>query len=103
VELVAVPGQIGADGTHRVAVDAILAAADHPRTRMVTLSHVQFATGQRLDIAAVGRFCRERGILFNVDAIQSLGILPVDVAAMNIDYLSADGHKWLLGPEGAGV
>jgi selenocysteine lyase/cysteine desulfurase len=51
----------------------------------------------------VGAFCRAKNVLFCVDAIQSLGVLPVDVRAMNIDYLSADGHKWLLGPEGAGV
>src|SRR5262249_54320330 len=48
-------------------------------------------------------FCRDRGKLLCVDAIQTLGAIPVDVAAMQIDYLSADGHKWLLGPEGAGI
>jgi cysteine desulfurase/selenocysteine lyase len=89
-------------GVRRVPTEKILEAASDPRTRLVSLSHVQFASGQRMDIAAVGKFCRERGILFCVDAIQTLGILPVDVRAMNIDYLSADGHKWLLGPEGAG-
>lgn len=103
VELVTVAEQSGPDGARRVPLDAILQAADHPRTRLVTLSHVEFASGQRLDLATIGRFCRERGKLFCVDAIQSLGVLPVDVLAMNIDYLSADGHKWLLGPEGAGV
>ncbi|HEX3871320.1 MAG TPA: aminotransferase class V-fold PLP-dependent enzyme, partial [Pirellulales bacterium] len=51
----------------------------------------------------IGEFCRKHGKMFSVDAIQSLGVLPVDVKAMNIDFLSADGHKWLLGPEGAGV
>ena len=90
-------------GARRVPLEEILDAIDHPRTRLVALSHVEFASGQRHDIAAIGRFCRERGKLFCVDAIQTLGILPVDVAAMNIDYLSADGHKWLLGPEGAGL
>src|SRR4029079_14441269 len=83
--------------------EKILEAASHPRTRLVSLSHVQFASGQRMDVARIGRFCRERGILFCVDAIQTLGVLPVDVRPMNIDYLSADGHKWLLGPEGAGI
>lgn len=102
-ELVVVPQETGEDGAPRVTTEAILRAADHPRTRLVTLSHVQYATGQRHDLAAVGAFCRERGILFCVDAIQSLGALPVDVRAMNIDYLSAGGHKWLLGPEGTGV
>jgi selenocysteine lyase/cysteine desulfurase len=81
----------------------ILEAAEHPRTRLLTISHVQYSTGQRHDLVTPGKFCRERGILFCVDAIQSLGVLPVDVRTMNIDYLSADGHKWLLGPEGAGI
>src|SRR5690606_23134312 len=54
-------------------------------------------------LARIGEFCRANGKLFCVDAIQSLGVIPVDVAAMNIDFLSADGHKWLLGPEGAGI
>jgi selenocysteine lyase/cysteine desulfurase len=103
VELVTVPERTGDDGARRVELADVLEAATHPRTRLVTLSHVEFGSGQRLDIAAVGRFCRERGKLFCVDAIQTMGALPVDVVAMNIDFLSADGHKWLLGPEGAGV
>jgi selenocysteine lyase/cysteine desulfurase len=83
--------------------EAILAALDHPKTRMLSLSHVQFASGQRHDLVTIGQFCRQRGILFCIDAIQSLGVLPVDVRQMQIDFLSADGHKWLLGPEGAGI
>ena len=102
-ELVTVREEQSPDGTRAVPVEAILEAADHPRTRLVTLSHVQYSTGQRHDLAKVGAFCRGRGILFCVDAIQTLGVLPVDVRAMNIDYLSAGGHKWLLGPEGTGV
>ena len=103
VELVMVPEETGEDGSRQVPLDRILQAADHPRTRMVTLSHVEYASGQRHDLAAVGTFCRENRVLFCVDAIQSLGVLPVDVKAMQVDYLSADGHKWLLGPEGAGI
>lgn len=102
-ELILVSEEPDAAGRHCVPLEKILDAADDPRVRMVTLSHVEFASGQRHDIAAVGRFCRERGKLFCVDGIQTLGILPVDVQAMQIDYLSADGHKWLLGPEGAGI
>ncbi len=86
----------------RIDLDEFLSAVTL-RTRMVALSHVQYASGFRSDLGRIGAFCRERGILFCVDAIQSLGILPVDVRAMNIDFLSADGHKWLLGPEGCGV
>jgi selenocysteine lyase/cysteine desulfurase len=102
-ELVMVPEQSDSDGRRYVPLDRILAEVAHPRTRLVTLSHVEYASGQRLDIAQVGRFCREHGKLFCVDAIQTLGVLPVDVREMCIDFLSADGHKWLLGPEGAGI
>ena len=97
VRHIMVPEQNG-----RIELDDILNAIT-PKTRMVSLSHVEYASGFRNDIAAIGKVCRERGVLFCVDAIQSLGVLPVDVQAMNIDYLSADGHKWLLGPEGCGV
>ena len=102
-ELVSVPQEVGEDGTLRVTTEAVIRAADHPRTRLVALSHVQYATGQRHDLATIGAFCRGHGILFCVDAIQTLGALPVDVRGMHIDYLSAGGHKWLLGPEGTGV
>ena len=103
VELVTVPEETSPDGARRVPLGRILEEASHPRTRLVALSHVEYASGQRLDIAAVGKLCRDQGKLLCVDAIQSLGVLPVDVQAMHIDYLSADGHKWLLGPEGAGL
>jgi cysteine desulfurase / selenocysteine lyase len=102
-ELVMVSEESDAQGRRHVPLEKILAAADEPKVRLVTLSHVEYASGQRHDIAQIGRFCRENGKLFCVDAIQTMGVLPVDVQAMQIDYLSADGHKWLLGPEGAGV
>jgi selenocysteine lyase/cysteine desulfurase len=73
------------------------------RTRLVTLSYVEFATGFRNDVLAVGELCRELGLFFFVDAIQGLGVLPLDLGTLPIDALSADGHKWLLGPEGAGI
>jgi selenocysteine lyase/cysteine desulfurase len=73
------------------------------RTRVISLSFVEYASGFRNDLEAVGSFCRERGIYFFVDAIQGLGVLPVNVSKLPIDFLAADGHKWLLGPEGAGV
>ena len=74
-----------------------------PKTRMIALSHVEYASGYRNDLAAIGEFCRQRGILFCVDAIQSAGALPIDAKAMYIDYLAAGGHKWMLGPEGTGI
>ncbi|MGH8629963.1 MAG: aminotransferase class V-fold PLP-dependent enzyme, partial [Burkholderiales bacterium] len=70
------------------------------RTRVLAVSSVQYASGIRLDLGRLGAFCRSRGILFCVDAIQSLGAFPVDVQAECIDFLMADGHKWMLGPEG---
>jgi selenocysteine lyase/cysteine desulfurase len=52
---------------------------------------------------AIGTFCRERGILFGLDAIQAVGAMEVDVVRAKADFLSADGHKWMLGPEGCGI
>ena len=70
---------------------------------MLTASFVQFASGFRDDLDALGGLCRERGVFFFVDAIQGLGVFPLDVQKTPIDALAADGHKWLLGPEGAGI
>ena len=78
---------------------ALLARCDR-RTRLVSISSVQYASGLRARLEPVGAFCRERGILFCVDAIQSLGALPFDVEAVHADFVVADGHKWMCGPEG---
>ena len=86
----------------RIHIEDIAAAIDE-RTRAVTISHVEFASGFRNDIKAIGKMCRERDIWFVVDAIQSLGAIEVDVKSCNIDILAADGHKWLLAPEGAAI
>ena len=72
-------------------------------TRLVSISSVQFTTGFRVDLEPIGKFCRENDILFFVDAIQSLGIIPIDVKKCNIDFVAADGHKWMLSPEGTGI
>ena len=72
------------------------------RTRVIALSTAMFATGFRNDIAAVGRLCRERGIFFVVDGIQSLGAFPMDVQEYHIDMLSAGSQKWLLSVPGSG-
>ena len=71
--------------------------------KLVALSYVQFLTGFRADLLAVGGICKRHGCFFFVDAIQGLGVFPFDVRACHIDALAADGHKWLLGPEGCGV
>lgn len=73
------------------------------RTRLIAISSVQFANGFRIDLKEVGDLCRNKKVLFCVDAIQSLGIVPMDIKECNIDFLSADAHKWLLGPEGIGI
>ena len=73
------------------------------RTRLLAISSVQYASGLRMDLARIGEFCRARGVLFCIDAIQSLGALPLDVQAVQADFVVADGHKWLLGPEGLAV
>ncbi len=103
VKLVMVPEESDAAGRRYVPLEKILEEARDPKTKVVTLSHVEYASGQRHDLAVIGKYCRENNKYFCVDAIQSLGAIPLDVQAMNIDYLSADGHKWLLGPEGAGI
>src|SRR5438270_12445059 len=73
------------------------------RTGIVSLSFVEYASSFRNDLDAIGNLCRERAIYFFVDAIQGLGVLPLDVGRTPVDFLAADGHKWLLGPEGAGL
>lgn len=83
--------------------ETALLAACTPRTRLLSISAVQFASGLRLDLARLGRGCREREVLFCIDAIQQLGARPFDVQAYDCDFAMADGHKWLLGPEGLGV
>jgi selenocysteine lyase/cysteine desulfurase len=85
-----------------VDLDRVEAACD-ARTRIVSLSWVGYATGWRVDVAEVGSLCRRRGCLFFLDAIQGLGVFPLDARAQGVDFLAADGHKWLLGPEGAGL
>lgn len=82
--------------------DALFSLVDD-RTRLITVSSVQFSTGLRMDLRRIGKFCRERGILFCVDAIQSAGALRFDVQEISADFVMADGHKWMLGPEGTAV
>jgi selenocysteine lyase/cysteine desulfurase len=96
--------------TRRVANDisgrsdlGALAAACDRRTRIVTVSWVGFATGYRHDIRRIAEIAHEHGALVFIDAIQALGAFPLDVNEVGIDFLAADGHKWLLGPEGAGI
>jgi selenocysteine lyase/cysteine desulfurase len=70
------------------------------RTRLLSVSSVQYGTGLRLDLARLGRACRDNGTLFCIDAIQSIGAGPLDAPGLGADFVVADGHKWMLGPEG---
>ena len=70
-------------------------------TRLVALASCHFISGFRLEHDTIGKFLRERGILFCLDAIQTLGAFPITVE--HVDFLAADAHKWLLGPCGAGI
>jgi selenocysteine lyase/cysteine desulfurase len=79
--------------------DALFARVD-ARTRLMSVSSIQYASGLRLDLEKLGRFCRKHGILFCIDAIQSIGAVRFDVQAAQADFVMADGHKWMLGPEG---
>ena len=93
--------QIPLDGS-RVVTERISDAIDE-RTRIVSVSWVGYASGFRIDPVEVSNAVHEKGALFFLDAIQGLGVFPLDVQAANIDFLAADGHKWMLGPEGAGI
>lgn len=81
---------------------ALLARMDK-RTRLLSVSAVQWTDGLRLRLEILGSACRQNKVLFFVDAIQQLGAMQMDVQACGIDFLAADGHKWLLAPEGIAV
>jgi selenocysteine lyase/cysteine desulfurase len=71
--------------------------------KLLSISFVQYLNGFRADLNAIGAICKRHNCFFFVDAIQGLGAFPLDVEAAHIDALAADGHKWLLGPEGCGI
>lgn len=71
--------------------------------RLLAISYVQYLSGYRVDLHAIGEICQRHGVFFFVDAIQGLGAFPLDVKSARIHALAADGHKWLLGPEGCGL
>jgi cysteine desulfurase / selenocysteine lyase len=85
----------------RVLFDDLVRQLD-ARTRLISVSSVGCNSGFRCDLNRIGALCKDKGILFCVDAIQSLGVLPMDVKRDHIDFLSADGHKWMLSVEGVG-
>jgi len=79
----------------------LVADALTPKTRLVALASCNFVSGYRIDLDAIGKLLREKGILFSVDAIQTLGAFPTTVEY--VDFLSADAHKWMLGPLAIGI
>jgi len=79
----------------------IVARALTDRTKLVALASASYCSGYRIDLEAIGALCADRGVLFSVDAIQTLGAAPVPLA--NVDFLSAGAQKWMLGPSGAGI
>ena len=97
VETRRVPTEMG-----RVDLDRLASACD-ARTRIVSISWVSYSSGWRNDLDQVAEMAHRRGALLMIDAIQGLGVTPLDVRRSPIDFLAADGHKWMLGPEGCGV
>lgn len=93
VELKQIPVQV------KEPEQALMNACDE-RTRVMSISSVQYGSGLKLDLQVLGRFCRANQILFCVDAIQSIGAHKIDVQAINADFAMADAHKWMMGPEG---
>lgn len=90
----AAPGEITPDLVERALT---------PRTKLVALASAHFFTGYRIDVAAIGTLLHARGVLFSLDAIQTLGAFPLDVEKAHVDFLSADAHKWMLGPLAIGI
>ena len=85
--------------TGQSAEEALLAAVDDS-TRLLSISAVQYASGRRMDLQKIGDHCHQHQVLFCVDAIQAIGALQFDVQKIHADFVAADGHKWMLGPEG---
>jgi cysteine desulfurase / selenocysteine lyase len=72
------------------------------RTRIVSISFVEFLNGFRNNLNEIGKICKSKNILFSVDGIQGVGALPIDVKSCGIDFISNGGHKWIMGPQGCG-
>lgn len=79
--------------------EALIAACDK-HTRLLAISSTQYSTGITLDLVKLGQACKQKNILFCVDAIQTIGALQFDVQKIQADFVMADGHKWMLAPEG---
>ncbi|RKZ47203.1 MAG: aminotransferase [Gammaproteobacteria bacterium] len=80
--------------------ESCLIAACDENTRIMAISSVQYGTGLKLDLVKLGQFCRDNDIYYCIDAIQSIGAHELDIQAINADFVMADAHKWMCGPEG---
>lgn len=89
------------EASGRVTFESLTGAVDS-RTKLISLSAVQFSSGFRHDLDRTGDFCRKKGILLHYDAIQIVGSLAIDAGRSHFDFLSAGGHKWMAGPFGTG-
>ena len=94
VELRMVPRRAG-----EVHVRDLIQRVDE-RTRMIAVSWVGYASGFCIDLTELVEEAHRRSVLVFLDAIQGLGVFPLDLRSTPVDFLAADGHKWLLGPEG---
>lgn len=94
--------RVGTDALGRPDPERILERLEREDVRVLALSAVQFATGYLADLEAFGRVCRKKDILFVVDAIQGLGVVPLHPADLDIDLLASGGQKWLCSPWGSG-
>lgn len=95
-------GGRGQEREGEVCIDDLLEQVDDS-TRMIAVSWVGYASGYRIDLDSLVHQAHQRGVLVFLDAIQGLGMFPLDLKKTPVDFLAADGHKWLLGPEGAGI
>lgn len=86
----------------RIDLDEFIGLIDE-RTRLISISAVQFASGFRADLEKIGNAAREAGALFSVDIIQGLGAMEFDLPACHVDIASGASHKWLCAPEGCGI
>lgn len=87
---------------HQISVESI-AKFITPKTKMISVSAVQFLGGFRADLKAIGALCKDNGLFFTVDGIQALGATQIDVQEANIDALAVGSHKWLMAPMGLGI
>ncbi len=97
VKIIYVPNRNG-----KIYIEDILERINN-NTRLLSISFVEFGNGFKNDLESIGKICRNRNIIFCVDAIQGLGAVPLDVKDFQIDFLSNGGHKWLMGPMGVGI